>query len=777
MKLKLFFFRNLTLKVYDNLIVGKFRNVSLGFMLAITLIFIFYLPRLTFNYNMEAFLNDHDPDVQLYEQFKEVFENENDGLLIALKNNEGIFQHDFLQNIDALTRSFEQVPEITNVLSPTDFSDYVYAPLAGHIKIPVIHLDQPERYQQDEQRIYNSTSHFRSFFSNDRQSLILMLKFKKDLGHYQNQQLLGKIKKELNSFAFDHYYLGGRIETQNYYMNEMRREMLIFSMLSIILFTGALYYVFRNWKLVFVAMLVVLVSQIWIFGIIAILNVSIDLMMVMLPALIFILGTSISIHTITRFQSNFLHPSEKQQAIRDAVSETGIPNFLNAITTSAGFASLVFIPFRPIQQFGLFTSIGILISFFVAVYLIPVLLRSIKINTAIHRPRHSYSQEYTAKMISKGKFPLLAGFALIIAGGLYFTFKIEINNFFLDDLNEKSELKKDMMFFENNFSGIKPVEVFVYPKDSTVNINDREAISEIALIEDYLRKVYDTDFILSPATYFKTMNKALHGGSESAYKLPESKKQFEKMMRYADSRKLWNAGVHLLETDENYARISFRTHDRGSLDNARREARFNDFFNITDRKLEYKLTGVAHLLDNANKNITNNLMKGIFMAVFFATIVIWLSTGSFKYALLSMVTNAIPLLFVGGLMGIFHIPLKVSTSLVFSIVYGIAVDDTIHFLHAYLSYRRNNKLEVREAVHMAVKKIAKPMIFTSLVLFAGFMIFSISAFTSIKMIGLMAGTALIIGLLTDLLLLPVMIKILHYKAVKSAISLSMNYSQ
>jgi hypothetical protein len=201
------------------------------------------------------------------------------------------------------------------------------------------------------------------------------------------------------------------------------------------------------------------------------------------------------------------------------------------------------------------------------------------------------------------------------------------------------------------------------------------------------------------------------------------------------------------------------------------EEKLTEFINNHISKLNFKITGVAHLLDNTNKNITNYLMKGILLAILTTTVVILIFTKSLKIALISIVTNVIPMIFAAGVMGFFSIPLKVSTSLIFTIIYGITVDDTIHFLSNYTRHvRAGSKIQL--AINMAVQKLTNPMIFTSIVLFAGFMIFSLSDFTSIRMMGVLVGTSLLFGLITDLLLLPVLINLVNLKNQTKADSIA-----
>ncbi len=218
----------------------------------------------------------------------------------------------------------------------------------------------------------------------------------------------------------------------------------------------------------------------------------------------------------------------------------------------------------------------------------------------------------------------------------------------------------------------------------------------------------------------------------------------------------------MISKDKSIGRITGRTLDEGSLVLKQRNEKLEAFLKTNTQYLQFEITGAAQLMDNANNHIAMNLLKGIFLAIAVSTFVIGLLLRSWKLAAISLIPNLIPLLLVAGFMGAAGIPLKVATSLIFTIVYGIAVDDTIHFLN---SYRINRKLNAdpTEAVRQTIANMWRPMLFTSIVLFSGFMIFLLSEFSSISTMGLLISGTLIVALFTDLLLLPVLLTNILWK--------------
>lgn len=725
--------------------------------LFVTVFWSLFLPKLKFNYNIEGFFAENDPDVNFYHEYRDHFENENDFILVGIKNNSGILNKEFLIKVDSLTRTLKEFSRFKKVHSPTALREFIRTPLGGN-SIPLLHIREPEKYSSDWQRILSSKIYLNSFFSPDTHSVSILIKKEEHLPVIANDSILHALNKTVAYFSFDEFHVAGRIQTQHYYINRMNKEMILFSSLAFILFSISLFVIFRSIIYAAIPLSVVIISLVWIFGIMGYLNIEIDLMLTLLPTLIFIIGASGSIHLLTHFKREYISESVKTEALKKAVKETGIPSFMNAFTASVGFASLIVIPIVPIQRFGILSAAGILITFFIGFIIIPMFLKLTQIKPAAS---NSFQQ---ADASSKGLFGLvikrrkliLISYAALIILGLIFTLRVQINNYFLDDLASSSTLKEDVDFFEKRFSGIRPLEISITAKHSGTSLLDYHSLKEIDTVEKYLQTQYHAGFMFSPLTFIKTLNKGFHDGEDAYFRLPDSKDELDEFLLFADNQKVWKRFMPVLTKDKLQARLTGRTTDEGSLVWLDKNKKLNEFLEKNTLLLNFKITGAAHLMDNANRNIAWNLTTGIFMSVLIDTLVIWLLVGSFRLALLSIIPNMIPLIVVSGLMGLIGIPLKVATSMIFTIAYGISVDDTMHFLNHYRLGRKINHDKLW-AVQHTVKRIARPMIYTALVLISGFMIFSFSEFSSISILGLFTGISLLVALCTNLFLVPVLL--------------------
>lgn len=716
-----------------------------------------FLPQLKFNYNIESFFSSEDPEVELYSEHRQLFENENDYVLIGLQNKRGVFEEDFLTKLDSLTSVLSKLDGITKVYSPTNIKEFVKSSF-GTISVPILHPDQPEKYTADKSRIFSSGLYLNSFFSSDTSAVSILLKKRQEMSKQENDSLLINIEQLVRLVGFNDYHLAGRIKTQNFYVKKMREQMGLFSGLASLLFIISLYIIFRKVAYVILSFTTVIISLIWIFGIIGLLGIQLDLMLTMLPTLIFIIGTSTSIHFISKFRENYKPASSKKKAIKKAVQLTGLPNFLNAFTTAVGFASLIMIPVMPIQRFGLLVGMGILLSFFIGLPFIVSVLRFFPIKPFEYKKKISEerSNKFIDRLLGRPKTTVLIS-GIIVLVSIILATQIKTSTNFLDDLKSTAKLKQDLNFFENNFSGIRPFELNIKSNGNT-DLNSLQAFKEMNMLEVYLNKNYGAGFLLSPVTIVKSFNKATHGGNSSYFKLPESETHFTQLLKQLKKNKVWRSYLPVIDSSFQIARISGRTFDEGSYIFEEKNEHLYDFINENTPNLQVHITGAAHLMDNANSHIAWNLSKGMLIAISITTLIILLFTASIRLALISLVPNLIPMILVAGFMGATGVPLKVATALIFTIAYGIAVDDTIHFLNSYrLNLKKTGNKE--EAAKLAIHKMWRPMLFTSIVLFSGFMIFTLSDFSSISLLGILISSSLVVALIADLLLLPVIIRL------------------
>ena len=358
-------------------IIGR---MVIGAILLLTLLLGWQVQGLRFDYNIESFFSQADPELAYYLDYRETFENDNDFILIGISNDEGIFQEYFLRNVNELTDGLKSLDLIVSVQSPTNLHMSMIGPMGGVMKAPLIHLDSPARYERDKERIYSTKNAFSSLFSSDTSKITILLKKMEFTPKAANDSLLLAITNLIELYQFDEYHIAGRIQTQNYYVGKMADEMPMFAGITMLLMIVFLLFSFRCGLGVFIPITVLIVSVIWTFAAIYLSGQRLDLMLTMLPALLFIIGISNSIHLITKYIDEIGAGESDLKAMRVTIKETGFTVFLTSSTTSLGFFSLMIIDIEPIQRFGMFTGIGVMITFLISITLVPALLLNINRN-------------------------------------------------------------------------------------------------------------------------------------------------------------------------------------------------------------------------------------------------------------------------------------------------------------------------------------------------------------------------------------------------------------
>ena len=503
---------------------------------------------LQFSYDIEKFFPKNDKEVELYHSFRDSFENENDYIFIGLTNKKGVFDKTFLLELDSLSNWLLADQNISKVYSPTNLSYHVKAPFVGLMKAPIIHINEEDRLAKDKEKIFNSSDVFRSFFSNDTLSTRLVVKINPELSKIEGTELIASIKSKAQAFNFDEAHFAGRLHTQDYYLKTMRSEMSFFILLASLIIIISLILVIGNLRIVSLILFSIVLSTIYTFGLIGVLGLKIDLMIVMLPAIIIITGTSSSIHLYSDLTLKLKSHVPPLNAVKASLKETGLPIFLNTLTTAAGFAALAFVPVQPLQIFGLIAAAGILITYAVSVCI--TIASALLIGTSLGGIKPLLKWK---KVSFKGpKISNRAGIAMIVfifVVGFLSLQNLKSNNYFLEDLKDGSSLKNDLLYFENNYDGIRPFELLVKRKNNeTLN---RTEITELQSLEGKLKTIYGSSYVQSPLNMIRSVNQTLHSGDQKHSVIPADEATLNQTLAYIEKNNLWNKAAPILNGKRN----------------------------------------------------------------------------------------------------------------------------------------------------------------------------------------------------------------------------------
>jgi len=738
-------------------------KIILSLVAALSVAAVFLTMRLDFDYDFEKFFPQNDPETEFYKDFRHQFETDNDFLIVGLTNQAGIFDSLFLSRADKLSDKLAAVRHIEEVFSPTRMKEISRDPLFGFMtEKMLLRKDDTSSYAADSSFIFNHPDLVGTFFSPDGKSLLILLRHKQYLAKAPCDTLSFTVQDIVNRAGFDGAHVVGRSIGQTYYVNMMQTELIFFVGLSIILIVVFLFLAFRTLWGIWVPLVVVLLSVLWLLGIMALTGKEIDLMLTVLPTILFVVGMSDIVHLLARYFDELRLGHDKITAIRNAWREVGLATFLTSLTTAIGFLTLMSSPIMPIRDFGLYTAIGVFVAYVLAYTVMPsilVLNRSAPSaaritaepfwNVRLHR-MFGWIMRHQGLVLSVSGAALLFG----MAGAS----QLRVNNYLLEDLRPGDPLRTEFEFFADNFSGGRPFELAIQINDSVSYVFNLELLRAVDSLDNYLADTYGVGSVMSTARIVRNANRVMRGGSMDYYSLPETQAEVDRILKLM--RK--NGGEEILRlyanSEKKLMRISGKTGDLGSIEiNFRNEA-LQDFFkkNLSDAPFHIRVTGTAALIDQNNAYLASNMVWGLVIAFGIIALIIGILFRSLPMVIVSLIPNILPLLMVAGLMGFLGIDLKVSTSIIFTIAFGIAVDDTIHFM----SKLRLLLAQGRQPLY-ALKRTfistGKAIIVTSIILCGGFVTLIGSEFNGTFYIGLLISLTLLFAVIADLVLLPVLL--------------------
>lgn len=732
--------------------------------------FLFYrLGFVKFDYDFEKFFPSDDEDTEFFFHYRTLFESDNDYVLVGLVNRDGVFKEDFLKRADSLSRHLSKVKNIRSVISITNFKEYIKSPISsGVFEVPLIHIDEPDRYADDSVAIFSSENIVGSLISKDAKSICLLLLTKEYISKSASDSLSVDLEQVLSQYQFDEIHSAGRSTGQSYYVNMMQKELLFFTATSFILVVIFLYFSFRKLWGIVVPITVVVFTAIWIIGFMELTNTGINLVLTILPTIMFVVGMSDVVHVITKYLEELKKTENKIQALKNAYWEVALATFLTSITTASGFLTLLTSEIEPVRNFGLYTAIGVMFAFVLAFTLLPAVLI---LSPAPNMPSVMESKFNIIPLLRNLLFfvfrkpkLILSISTIVLLFSIIGISRLKINNFLLEDLDDDNELKQEFTFFEKKFSGARPFEMALkLNKDSKYKLLSIEILSELNKFENYLRNEYGAGFLVSANTIIKSLNKNTHSGLLSYYKLPETQEELDDLLGVLKKYKSEDVFNKFVNEEEQVLRVSAKLSDLGSYIFKEKNIDLEKFYrsSIDTNLVTYKLTGTAVLIDKNNGKLSFGLVLGLVISFSIIAIIVGLLFRSIRMVIIAIIPNMLPIIMIGGLMGYMDIHLKVSTSMIFTIAFGIAVDDTIHFL-SKLKIELNKGKTLLYAIKNTYLTTGKAIVYTSMILSGGFLTLVFSEFLGTYYIGLLVGLTLLFAVISDLILLPVLL-ILFYK--------------
>ena len=721
---------------------------------------------LQFDYDFEKFFPAEDPDADYFYQHREKFEYDNNFILIALENKDGVFTLPFMERVDSLAKSLQGgIPYVTGVRAITNQNEVSLFGVNNAVQRPYIDLEMwkessTQFIPKDSARIFSSKELINTLVASDAKSVCIFLKHENGLSVKKSDVLVNEVKDRISAFEFDGVHLAGTTVGQRYYIEKMNSELLLFMAMSAVLVILFLFIAFRSGWGILLPQVVIFSTLVWVIGGMGLFNSPMNILLTTLPSIMFVVAMSDVIHLVSRYMDALREGLSKFESIKTTIREVGFSTFLTSLTTSIGFFSLYFINVQPVKMFGLIIGIGVLLAFFLSILFLPILFYYFPSPKIIEKKRDTIWSRFLPKaydwILSHKKVVWISS-AIFIGLSIFGMTLLKADNLLMDDLKESDPIKSDFYYFDQHYGGYRPFELAVNVRDSSSSAWSLDVLGELEEVEKYLEDTFEVELKTSLVQSVKVLNRSLHFGNASYFKLPTRTKEVKRFRRVL---KLAEQGAFLplfLDSTEQLTRIQGTISDLGNNIITARTVRFQEYLKKRDfQYISVRVTGSAFLLDKNIRYLSNSLIYGLLLSIGVVSIIMGFVFKSFRMVLISLLPNTIPLIFIAAIMGYLGIEVKVSTSIIFTIAFGIAVDDTIHLLGKFKFELMKGK-SVSDALRHSFIVTGKAMILTTLVLCSGFLLLLFSTFMGTFNMGLLLGITLFVALILDLTLLPLLI--------------------
>ncbi|MFY0592661.1 efflux RND transporter permease subunit [Roseivirga sp.] len=725
--------------------------IRLSILLIITVFLGLQIPKIKFDYDFNSFFPEGDEELAYYERLNDSFGEFNDFLFIVLKSEEptsSAFLKETYETIDSLNR----ILKVLEVQSLFDLRRIQITPF-GINQVNLVHPKSDIEANESLSKILSG-----KFLGRDENSMLLMLRHEAFQTKKAGDLFYNELNNYLKSIYGHEFLISGKIQMQYDFTRKFEKELANLLTIALAFAILILLLLFKSFKGVVIPILTLVICIVWTMGFISLSGKAIDVMVVIIPAILLIVSLSDVIHLINKYDEFKREGKKASEALYASILFIGKANFLTTITTCFGFLSLLVIPIQPIQDFGLYTACGVLFAFLITFILIPCLLFFFPKPVERTNNNNFWSAFLTnlfVKVVRRRKAVMRV--TVIISGILISgsTF-LRMNTSILVGFQKGEPELEQVAYFDDSFDGYKPFELGIQVLGNR-EIIDRDVLLAIEEIESYLTNSYGVSHVESPLNLIKEINAGIYGGSENHLEIPKQQ-DIKRVRRIYYSPKLKESRQLFEIENEQMIRLFGRSKDLGSSEARILNEKLLDF--LSTRKhlsiLEVRLTGTSYLIDKTDNYIVNALIKGLGFATLTISILLLIFFKNWRLVFVSLIPNLLPVIILFGLMGLFSIDLNISTAVIFTVAFGIAVDDSIHMIVRYYMEKRKGTSPIW-AMKRTVAGTGKSIIVTSLVILGGFSLFMTSGLSSPFYLGMFISITAMVALILDLTVLPLLI--------------------
>ena len=723
--------------------------------------------KIKMSYELARMLPSTDPISIEYDDFKKQFGLDGSVIFVAIQDS-NLFTLDHYNSWYDLSNEVLDIHGVQEVVSVTHLYKLLRNDSLRKFQfLPIITEKVKTQHEVDSLKkiIYSLPLYDGRLFNKETGVSLMMITLDKEvLNSKARIGLVKTIKKTIDKFGVKYNIdikYSGLPYIRTVTSKKIQDELLLFVLLSLLITSILLFILFRSGRAVLFAMLVVIISVIWVLGTTVLFGYKITILTGILPPLLIVIGVENSIFLLNKYLTEYKLHGNKIKALSRMISRIGNANLLTNATTAAGFAAFIITNNELLVDFGIIASLNILITYLLSLFILPILFSYFPVPTTKHLQHldkgiiNVIVSRVTNIILTRRKIIyIITSIAFVTA--VYGLTKLRTTGNIVDDISKKDKLYKDMIFLEQNFKGVMPLEITVNTRKNN-GVLRLSTLKKIDQLQDTLALYPEFSKPLSVVEVVKSAKQAFYRGNEKMYSLPNNQeKNF--ILSYVPNLANGKKGILNAFVDSNFqtTRISVQMANIGTNDIDRIlkniEPKIDSIF--PPNKYDVHLTGTSVVFLKGTNYLVKNLFMSLMLAVVIITILMALIFSSARMILISLIPNIIPQILTAGMMGYFDISIKPSTILIFSIALGISVDNTIHFLSRYRLQLRNNDWKIKPAVLAALLETGYSMIYSAIVLFFGFYIFTLSSFGGTEALGYLVSFTLLIALLSNLFVLP-----------------------
>jgi len=749
-------------------IILKFRLPLLIILVILTAFFGYQARKVEWSFDLAKTVPDTDPDMVYFQEFKKLFGEDGNMLAIGVKDS-AIYQLDNFRKFRYLSDELARINNITNVLSLPSLQHLVKDDEKRRLEMKPFFVEIPETQHELDSMLAEANQikvYSGQLINPTNGATLIMVSINKDILSTKNRDgVVGDVLMVAQMFEEDtgiklHY--AGLPYIRYINTSKVKAELQLFLVLSVIVTGIILFFFFRSFQAVLFPLILIGTMIVWVMGTLSLFGYKITLLTGLIPPIIVVIGIPNCVYLLNKYHQEYAQHSDKMKALSNMIRRIGIVTLMTNFTTAIGFLVLLIVDIVVLREFGTIAGINIMSTFIVSIIFIPTVF------SYLPPPKKRHLKHLEMKPLAKllywidllvhrHKYKVFLVSIVLVGVSLFGITRIKAISHMIDDLPDDSPVRYDLAFFESNFSGVMPLELLIDTgnKKGVLSLNNLRKIDQLVNFLDSIPYISQPVSIVS---FVKAARQAFYNENPAFYSLPTTRDQAF-VLRYLQGEAGMSSGLasNFIDSTGQIIRVSVRIADVGSdkmdsLITQVIEPKITELFDGT--KLSATITGTTLLFIKGNKFLIQNLISSMILAFFVIAVVMGLLFRNLRMIVVSLIPNFIPLIITAGIMGYFGIPLKPSTALIFSIAFGISVDNSIHFLAKYRLELFSNNFFVPVAVSKSIKEVGSSMIYTSIILFFGFVIFAFSQFGGTVALGTLTSTTLFFAMFTNTILLP-----------------------